>query len=219
MSTALIPLGALVTYVAGYVVTLRRVATRQVRVKGRHRAAAIRIATAAALAWPLLLCGMAAARLHRLTLRGIPESQSEREERIAALEREVLDLPEPAEPARPMSARLSVHAARLARRVAREAHADAVVRDILSVTPPSGRTWSPAREAAASTTCARCGCPVVPGRSGLVHVPTLAGRSACRAAVAEIPPRLVERERRIHAVHLAHPDLSAPCPCRTCLNM
>lgn len=43
--------------------------------------------------------------------------------------------------------------------------------------------------------CARCGCDVVPGRTGHVHVPSLGGRGPCSHAVVEASERRTPAER------------------------
>lgn len=123
-----------------------------------RRREAIRDAAILAIIWPLVLLGYLILGIGKLLVAGLPVSERERAEEIAALERELLDEPDEGEnePEEPMAT---------------------LVREALQEAPQP------------DLTCSRCGCPVVPGRRGHVHVPTLGGPSACSFAVVLVHPK------------------------------
>lgn len=135
---------------AGALVTFRYWAWFLVARKDIPRRTAIREGAILAPFWPFALLGVILYGVYRLVTAGIPTSESERAEEIAALEREVLDEMDEVEDL--MST---------------------IIREALQEPPE------------APLTCSRCGCDVVPGRRGHVHVPTLGGPSACSWATVD----------------------------------
>lgn len=77
-------------YLAGWVITFRLDAWYGITRQNKRRDVAIREATFPATWWPLAGLAMVALGIHGLLTAGLPQSQADRDETIAELEREAL---------------------------------------------------------------------------------------------------------------------------------
>lgn len=127
---------------------------------------AIREAMIMGAIWPFVLVAWIIKGVVALVTAGLPLSERERAEEIAALEREVLDEDEP------------------------EESLSTLIRVALGAPEPAPE---PLR-------CSRCGCPVVPGRRGHVHVPDLGGPSPCSFATVDETPEDREIRRQTERI-------------------
>lgn len=160
-------------WVVGMVVSFRLEAKHLIKKKNKRRSQAIEAAAVTAPWWPFLVVGLLVAGglwlVKTVLLAGIPESQADRDARTKELERE-LEVP--------------LEEALKAATATEELPPDTTLGDVLAA---AHKDKEKLPEGFFQTRCARCGCDVVRGRVGYVHVPSL-GIKWTPCSNAEGPP-------------------------------